>query len=637
MSRFKAFGPAQQYFSISTVSLGLGRVYLGLLLLFDLLRRWGDLDVWYTNAGLMPNHTMLWAPQAQLGYSIFFGASQLQEARALVLLIGCVYLAYTLGFRTRLMQVLAVLAHASLDCRIHYLTNGGDVALSVLLLWTAFLPLGDWLSVDALLRKLKHSKLQLDAKGVASLKTAPEHPELFAPPAPRFEWAMGALVVQLAVIYFFNFIHKDGPGWREGRVLNDVLHQERIVTALGVWVRPYVTEGLSRALTVFTLVVEGGLPLLLLVPLNSLWLRRLAVALGIGLHVGFALCMNLGIFSAAMVGFWVFLIPHVDAVRLLGWLRAAPSRGVLYFDSDCGICGTVARTLLCVQATSPSPSPFVIKGNEVAPADFKNVTAAQVDASILWVGPDGAQRWKGEAMAEVARAFILGRPLAWVLRLGVVRRAYEAFAARRHLVSAFFGLGVCGITRKVEGFAPEAPAVAARARWARTAWSAGLAALAVVFVVQVLAQNRAVPAAIKPVPPTFVRWPVEYLHFYQGWGMFAESPRTDSTVVVRAQTVDGRLVDPLSERASPRSPPGATSIIERLDHSEYFCDYLSRIANDGAYHPPLRDWLLAYPQRTGDARDSLKSFQVVELTQVSPALGQRLPTEQKERVLLTYP
>jgi hypothetical protein len=219
----------------------------------------------------------------------------------------------------------------------------------------------------------------------------------------------------------------------------------------------------------------------------------------------------------------------------------------------------------------------------------------------------------------------------------VVRQAYEAFAARRHLVSAFFGLGVCGITRKVEGFTPEPPAVAARARWARTAWSAGLVYFAVVFVVQTLAQNRAVPQAIKPVPPTFVRWPVEYLHFFQGWGMFAESPRTDSTVVVRAQTVDGRLVDPLSERASPRSPPGASAIIERLDHSEYFCDYLSRIADDRAYHPPLRDWLLAYPQRTGNPSDALKSFEVVQLTQVSPTLEQRQPTELKERVLLTYP
>jgi hypothetical protein len=65
ISRFKASGVARQLFFVSPVTLGVARVGLALLLLFDLLRRWTDLDVWYTNAGLMPNHTMLWAPQSR--------------------------------------------------------------------------------------------------------------------------------------------------------------------------------------------------------------------------------------------------------------------------------------------------------------------------------------------------------------------------------------------------------------------------------------------------------------------------------------------------------------------------------------------------------------------------------------------
>jgi hypothetical protein len=176
----------------------------------------------------------------EAGISIFYSVSQLHEARFFVLLIACVYVALLFGFRTRLMQVLALIAHVSLNCRIHFLTNGGDVALSVLQLWAIFLPLGDWLSIDSLRKKLRHSRLVVNTNGRAELKMHPQHPEAFAAPVPRFEWAAFGIVVQLAVIYLFNYIHKDGGGWREGRVVQDVLHQDRIVTTLGAWVRPHL-------------------------------------------------------------------------------------------------------------------------------------------------------------------------------------------------------------------------------------------------------------------------------------------------------------------------------------------------------------------------------------------------------------
>ena len=133
MERLKASRFGQHLLTASPVTLGIGRIGLALLLLFDVLRRWEDLDVWYTNAGLMPNHTMLWAPQARLGFSIFYGVSELHEARFFVGLIVLVYVGLLLGWKTKLMQVLALAAQLSLNCRIHYLTNGGDVALSVLL------------------------------------------------------------------------------------------------------------------------------------------------------------------------------------------------------------------------------------------------------------------------------------------------------------------------------------------------------------------------------------------------------------------------------------------------------------------------------------------------------------------------
>ena len=96
-------------------------------------------------------------------------------------------------------------------------------------------------------------------------------------------------------------------------------------------------------------------------------------------------------------------------------------------------------------------------------------------------------------------------------------------------------------------------------------------------------------------------------------------------------------LSPLSERSSARSPPAIHEITDRLDHDEYWCDYLSRIGGDRAYEPPLRDWILAYPQRTGNPNDAIRAFDVIEVKQTSPWYGQTEGTNRTERVLMKYP
>ncbi len=80
-----------------------------------------------------------------------------------------------------------------------------------------------------------------------------------------------------------------------------------------------------------------------------------------------------------------------------------------------------------------------------------------------------------------------------------------------------------------------------------------------------------------------------------------------------------------------------SAILTRLDHDVFWCSYLSRIAGDRAYEPPLREWILKYPERTGNPNDRIASFDVVQLTDTSPMYGEPAPTNQKERVVLHYP
>jgi hypothetical protein len=559
MERFKASAPAQLWFFSSGVTLGICRVLLALLLLGDVLRRWTDLDVWYTNQGLMPNHTMLWAPQMRLGFSIFYSVSQLHEARFFVVLIIFVYLGLLVGWRTKLFQILAMLAHVSLDCRVHYVTNGGDVALSVLLLWACFLPLGSWLSIDSLRRSMKHSRLKV-LGGEGTLEVPKEHEGVLAPPSPQFLWAAGAIAAQLAVIYFFNFVHKDGPGWAEGRVLLDVFNQNRIATAIAVWVRPYLTADISLVMTRAVQGAEASLPLLVLLPVKTL--RRLAILVGFSLHAGFALFINLGVFSETMMMTWLFLLPHEDVAWFL-----------------------------------------------------RKVLGPRKDGPVKV----GASRWAAHAVACMQHRGVSALP-------AFVPRGVEWLAVKLKLDAV-----------EPEAYAPDPPLKLAMRTWTARVGSVLLAYVTAAFVVQTLAQNRWVPQQLKPTPPTPIVWLVEYLHFYQGWGMFAVSPREDWTVVVRATTADGRTVDPLSERSSARSAPAIHEITDRLDHDEYWCDYLSRISGDRAYEPPLRDWILAYPQRTGNPNDAIRSFDVIEVKQTSPWYGQTEGTNRTERVLMKYP
>ena len=113
------------------------------------------ITLFYSNDGLIPNHMMLWRPPTQWMFSFFFILSRPDEVAVGFALCGLVYLGLLVGWRTRLMQVLALICVLSLHGRVTLLENGGDWMLGELALWTAFLPLGQRFSVDAVRASLR--------------------------------------------------------------------------------------------------------------------------------------------------------------------------------------------------------------------------------------------------------------------------------------------------------------------------------------------------------------------------------------------------------------------------------------------------------------------------------------------------
>jgi hypothetical protein len=167
--------------------------------------------------------------------------------------------------------------------------------------------------------------------------------------------------------------------------------------------------------------------------------------------------------------------------------------------------------------------------------------------------------------------------------------------------------------------------------------------LAVVVLVialgsQVLMENRAVPRWLKFGQAEWMRMVVEYPRLFQGWGMFSpNAPMDDTNIVVEATTMSGRKVDPLNERGSRLAPVPANGIVEFLDQDEYFCDYIQRIAGQGAYHPALSEWIQRYHLRTGREEDKLVGFDVYSITDNSPKIGSTQPTDVKKTKMFSWP
>ena len=289
------------YLTVDRRSLGAFRIAFGLVLFSDLFRRFVELRFWYTNSGLLPNHTLLWRPPATHSFSLFFTVSSLREAELGFALCAVAYAMFCLGYRTRLAQVLTLLARVSLNSRLSVLENGGDMVMDLLCLLTLVLPLGSRFSLDALAASTRRVHGAADPPPVDSRAEAVTN-------QPVRSLAVLGLLLQFATIYYFNAAAKNGTAWRDGSAVHYALHQDKLVTWFGVWMREHLPAQAIHALTWSTLATEWLGFVLIITPVHVRQARLLAVCLMPMLHLGFALGLNLGGFSPAMMSFVPLLL-----------------------------------------------------------------------------------------------------------------------------------------------------------------------------------------------------------------------------------------------------------------------------------------------------------------------------------------
>jgi predicted DCC family thiol-disulfide oxidoreductase YuxK len=528
------------------------------------------------------------------------------------------------------MHVFAAVLITSLNSRNIMLENGGYVVLNLLVVWSMFLPLDRRFSVDAFLRSWRARR-----EGTSAALEDRSLPERDTRPVVSL--AVAALILQWAVIYYFNVVHKNGPLWRDGTAVYYFFQQDRMVTVLGAWLRYVMPFWIITFMTFGTLVIESTLVVLLLSPVAPGISRMIAWILVCTLHLTIDAVVQLGPFSYAMATMFFLLIPARFWELFASRRRAIKPKRKLYFDPDDGFCLSLCRFVKRLDGLALVE--FVpLKGSPDEAAGPDAPAAEKLGRETLTVGDETGRLWTGaEALYRLAQALPLVRfPLLVVRVIGIrtlVDRALARLAQRRARVSQFFALDALP---RSDLRAPEpTPARRELASVSALAQTACVAVLIIATGSQVLVENRAVPEWLKPKRrPEWMEAIVIYPRLFQGWSMFAPGPPLDDgRLVVEGRTKDGRHLDPLTGQ----KPTFEVQPRDGFRMNQIWGDFHRRIGEPrfSVYLGGVRDFLLNHHEITGRPEDQLVAFEVWYVTEVIPPPGTPEPPPQK-RLLLRH-
>lgn len=299
-------------------SLAVFRVLVAAVLMTDLVLRLQHATTFYADAGAFPRRLAIPVISSDRWSLLFLNGST--EFVTLFLLVGIVAaLMMMLGYRTRLATVALWIVLVSVQARNNHLLSGADTLMRVTLFWGMFLPLGTRWSIDAMQR----------SPGV--------HTKTKTPSAVSSVATFG-LILQAACLYLFTAIQKSGPRWHEdGTAVYYALGARDLSNTFGNWLFHNAPDTFFRISTFGTLVLEYAVPLLLLLPIRSGWLRGIGVASVIVLQLGIGTSMAVGLFPAIGIasviaivpsGVWNFLEAHVFSRALFVRLQTRWNRAL---------------------------------------------------------------------------------------------------------------------------------------------------------------------------------------------------------------------------------------------------------------------------------------------------------------------
>lgn len=402
-----------ELFSIDLRALAFFRIGLGLLIIADLINRSSDLVAHYSDRGVLPRDVLIdrFLHVGQWSLHFVSGAPLVQAI--LFGVAGLFALALIVGYRTRLVTIVSWILLISLHSRNYMVLQGGDVLFRMLLFWAIFLPLGARFSIDSALNSPNLSDDEPWTQRVFSVGSV-------------------ALLLQICLVYLITAGLKSHPRWWiDGTAIWYALNVDQFTTPLGKSLLSF--PGLLKVSTYYTIYLEALGPLLLFVPYRNGPIRTVVTFLFMGLHAGFLLFMELGLFPyISMVG-WIVFLPRGFWDRLGSWVRTERRRGLqIYYDGECGFC---KKTVLILRAL------WLLPDTPVQTTQSDASIQADREAHNSWVVVDvtGMRHFGFEGLTYVLRMSPVLFWLAPLLRLKPILKIgewlYQKIARNRRLGS----------------------------------------------------------------------------------------------------------------------------------------------------------------------------------------------------------
>ncbi len=231
----------------------------------------------------------------------------------------------TFGLLTPYSVPVAFLMLLSIHRQCPFNINGGDAMMLLTLFLLSFARSGDALSLDNLIRGFRQDWRQAG----------------FAPQSSPV-WPLRMLQLQFSLAYLDTFLWKiTGTKWLDGSA---VYWATRMHEFIRFPLPPFLDNSFClRFFTWATLLIEFSLSILV-------WFREtryLVLLVGLGLHLGIDLFINLPVFEWVFISMFVLFIYPEDLAKLAAWVRHMialrfGAAKILTFDGHC---------LLCVRAT----------------------------------------------------------------------------------------------------------------------------------------------------------------------------------------------------------------------------------------------------------------------------------------------
>lgn len=273
----------KEVFGIDARALSIFRIFIGLILFFDLFVRVFAFTAHYTDFGSLPLDFYYKTYLAESWWSIHTLSSSIYYQISLFSISFVFAFFLIFGYQTKIASVVSWFLLISLHGRNPTILQGGDVMLRVLLFWAMFLPLNLRYSLDSKFNKFRKTKLV-------------------------YSFGSAGLLLQVAFVYFFSALLKSGEDWYpDGTAIYYALNLDQFSTHLGKFLLNF--PELMQGMTFFVLFLEMIGPILLFIPFWFNKIRITTVFAFFAMLIGMALCMRLGHFPFIGIASFILFLP----------------------------------------------------------------------------------------------------------------------------------------------------------------------------------------------------------------------------------------------------------------------------------------------------------------------------------------